>query len=338
MPSYSLGQLAAILGAEIYGDAAKVIKGVASLSTASSSDMAYFDNPQRERLLRDTQAAAVLLNASQQPLCPVDALVVPHPFLAMAETVKLFEDTAVAPATIHPNAIVDLSAELGHNVSIGANTVIGEGVVLGDGVRIGANCVLEKKVRIGSQTRLHNAVMLHEGTVVGAQVGIDSGAVIGALPFNVIKRLGAWHSGPAIGGVLIADYCRIGANTVIDRGSVSDTLLEQGVFLDNLVQIAHDVSIGHGSAIAGCAAVGAHTHLGAHCIIGGASTIAANLCLTDEVVITGMSTVAKSLLRSGVYSSGTLVCEHKRWRKNAARFKQLDYFIQRLQRMEKEIL
>ena len=337
MRCYSLSELAARLDGVVCGDGARKITGIASLARAGHNDLCYFDNPVRSAAMKSTRAAAVLLTKEMQPLCPIDSITVDNPFLAIAEVIKLFQSDVLLNGTVHPSAQVDVSAILGNNVSIGANSVISKGVRLGNNVRIGANCIVEPYVCMSDESVLHHSVILHEGTQIGSSVRIDSGAVIGALPFNAMKKMGHWYAGPAIGGVVVSDRCQIGSNTVIDRGSVCDTCLEEGVFLDNLIQIAHDVVIGAKTAVAGCAAIGAHTVVGMHCVIGGASTLAANLVLADDVVITGMSTVSKSLLKPGVYSSGTMVCEHQKWRRNAARFKNLDLFVHRLQHLEQDV-
>lgn len=337
MPRYSLSELAERLNGVMYGDGSREIEGIASLARAGRKELCYFDNPARSAMLKSTRAAAVLLTQNMRHLCPIDMIIVDNPFLAIAEVIKLFQTDTLLREIIHPSAQVDGSAALGSNVRIGANSVISEGAKIGDNVRIGANCIVEPYVDIGHGSCLHNSVILHEGTQIGSDVRIDSGAVIGALPFNAMKKQGNWYAGPTIGGVVISDRCQIGSNTVIDRGSMCDTFLEEGVFLDNLIQIAHDVVIGSGTAVAGCAAIGAHTVLGKHCVVGGASTVAANLVLADDVVITGMSTVNKSLLKPGVYSSGTMVCEHQKWRRNAARFKNLDAFVHRLKSLEQEV-
>lgn len=338
MPTYTLGELAVLLNGVVRGNAAQVIEGVASLSCAQTRQLSYLDNPMRLRELLTTHASAVLLTDNMQHACPLNAIVVSNPFLAIAEAIKLFEHDVHDISQIHPSATLDLSALLGNKVSIGAHTTIGDNVEIGDNTRIGANCVIESGVRIGSNSCIQNAVVLHQGTQVGAQVHIDSGAVIGATPFNAMKMHAVWHPGPSIGGVVLYNGCRVGSNTVIDRGSICDTVIAEGVVLDNLIQIAHDAVIGAHTAIAACVVVGAHTFIGKHCIIGGASSIAPSLHLADEVVITGMSSVNKSLLKSGMYSSGTMVSEHKQWRKNAARFKQLDTFVQRVKRIESAYL
>lgn len=238
---------------------------------------------------------------------------------------------------MHPSAIVSKTARIGANVFLGANSIIGDDVVLEDGVEIGANVVIESGVVIGAGTLIANNIAIHQRTKIGVRVEIDSGTVIGTSPFNRIKTQGRWQKTIDCGGVIIGDGVKIGANTTIARGEQGNTRIMDGVCIDNLVQIAHDVVIGAHSAIAGCAAIGAFAQLGSHCIIGGASCIAAQVRLADDIVITGMSTVSKSLQKAGIYSSGTMVSEHKQWRRNVARFKRLDDYATRLMQLEKEL-
>lgn len=238
---------------------------------------------------------------------------------------------------MHPKAIISETARIGTDVVIGANSIIADEVVLQDGVQIGANVVIEKGVCIGHNTIIANNVAIHERSRIGAWAEIDSGVVIGTSPFNRIKTQGRWQKNIDRGGVIISDYVKIGANTTIARGEQANTCILEGVCIDNLVQIAHDVIIGEHSAIAGCAAIGAFAHIGSHCIIGGASCIAAQVTLADDVVITGMSTVSKSIQRAGIYSSGTMVSEHNQWRRNVARFRRLDDYALRLIQLEKEL-
>lgn len=334
---YTLAELARRLNGCLHGNAEQPIRGVASLSCATSTDLAYFDNIMMLQLLDKTQAGAVLLAAGHAKYCPVNSIVVTNPLLSITIAAEMLPQAAIEhQAGIHPTASVASSAVLGEQVAIGANTVIGSSAKLGNGVNIASNCVIEEGVSIGSHTTIHNGVYIHRGSKLGANVVIGSGVVVGARPFNSAKVQGRWHSGIAVGGVVIADYVQLGANTVIARGSLGDTYIGEGVHIDNLVHIAHDVAVGKNTAIAGCAAIGAYTQIGSHCIIGGASCVAAHIHLVDDVVITGMSTVAKSLSKSGVYSSGTIVSEHHQWRRNAARFRRLDDYINRLAKLERE--
>lgn len=333
----TLAQLADYLDGVWHGNANHAIFSLSSLSRATSKDVAYFDNLLLRETLASTAAGVVLLKLEHQSLCPVNSIAVSNPLLAMNEAAKYLAVAKKNNSEIHSTAQIHQSAQLGQGVSIGANTVIEEQVQLDDGVCIGANTVVESYVRIGKDSQIGHGVMIHSGSQVGQNVVLNDGCIIGALPFNYLKDHGAWQQGPAVGGVIISRGVHIGANTVIDRGSFSDTYLAEGVCIDNLVQIAHDVMIGSNTAIAGCAAIGAHAQIGADCIIGGASCIAANVRLSDDVVITGMSTVSKSIAKAGIYSSGTLVHEHQRWRRNAARFRRLDDYITKLGVLEKKI-
>ncbi|KTD15906.1 UDP-3-O-(3-hydroxymyristoyl)glucosamine N-acyltransferase [Legionella israelensis] len=332
----TLVQLSEHLGGEWQGNPHIQLTGVASLSQATSEDVAYYDNPVFYPLLQSTKAGAVIVTPHQMSVCPRNAIAVSNPFLAMAAAAELLLASPSHFTGIHPSAKIAESAILGKNIAIAANSVIEHNVQLGDNVRIASNTVIEANVCIGQGCQIESGVFVRRGTRIGQNVRIDSGTVIGAVPFNFSKQQGVWKAGPAVGGVVIANSVKIGANTVIDRGSLGDTYLAEGVCVDNLVQIAHDVLIGANTAIAGCAAIGAHTQIGSDCIIGGASSIAAYIRLADNVVISGMSTVAKTLHKSGVYTSGTLISEHRHWRRNAARFRRLDDYIERLKALEKD--
>lgn len=333
----TLSQLADFLGGVWHGNANHAIRGLSSLSRATSSDVAYFDNPSLLPSLQATSAAVVLLKAEYLPLCPTNSIVVAHPLDAINKAFKLISSAESPLVEIHHTATIHQSAQLGENISIGPYCFVADNVQLADGVVIGANSCIDSSVVIGKNSKIACGVTIHSGCTLGANVVINSGCVLGATPFNYFKQHGVWRQGPDLGGVVIADGVHVGANTVIDRGALGDTYLADGVCVDNLVQIAHDVCIGSNSAIAGCATIGAHVQIGTDCIIGGGTCLAAFVCLTDDVVITGMSTVSKSIAKSGIYSSGTLVHPHDRWRKNAARFKRLDDYMIKLNTLEKKI-
>jgi len=331
----TLAQLADRLDGEWHGNPDSRLTGLASLSRAASTDIACYTNPVFHKCLGETSAGAVLLTMTHLVKCPVNAIVVSDPFLAMAVAAELLLPSYISKSGISEQACIADSAIMGANLSIGAHSIISAEVYLGDDVIIGANTVIEPGVIIGRGSRIGNGVCIQHGSRIGQHVIIDAGTVIGASPFNYQKSRGNWRCGPAIGSVVIEDAVHIGANTVIDRGSIGDTYISRGVCIDNLVQIAHDVFIGPDTAIAGCAAVAAHAVIGADCIIGGASCIASSVTLANDVVISGMSTVTKNISKQGVYTSGTMVCDHKRWRRNAARFRRLDDYISRLNILER---
>ncbi|WP_058465949.1 UDP-3-O-(3-hydroxymyristoyl)glucosamine N-acyltransferase [Legionella cincinnatiensis] len=333
----TLAQLAEKLGGVWHGNADHAIFSFASLARATPKDIAYYDNSILRGALGNTSAGAVLLKSEHKALYQGNCIIVSNPLQTMMQATQFLSKPTILYSGIDPTARIHHSAQIGEGVSIGAYSVIHAEARLADHVVVGANTVIESSVVIGKNSQIGHDVVLHSGCQLGAQVIIDSGCVVGAFPFNYLKQHGHWQPGFSVGTVIIADKVRIGANTVIDRGSLSDTYLGEGVCIDNLVQIAHDVLIGKNTIIAGCAAVGAYAQIGEDCIIGGASSVAAYVCLTDDVVITGMSTVSKSLAKSGIYSSGTLVHEHQRWRRNAARFRRLDDYIEKLSALEKKL-
>lgn len=318
-------------------DANHAIDGFASLTRAKKTDVACFDNPSFEFALHTTSAALVILKEERRHLCPVDCIVVSDPVTAFTKAVSLLSKSKTNTPHIDSSVEIHPSAQIGKNVTVGAYSIIGENAFIADNVVLGANTLIEPQVHIGQATCIASGVMVHTGSQLGAEVVVDSGCIIGATPFNYVKEQGKWFRGPDAGGVIIDNRVHLGANCVIDRGSVSDTYLFEGVCVDNLVRIAHDVIIGSNTAVAGCAAIGAFAQIGADCIIGDAACIAANVHLVDNVVITGMSSVSKSISKSGIYSSGTMVNEHQRWRRNAARFKRLDDYISKLRHLEKQL-
>ncbi len=334
---FTLKQLAQLLNGVEHGNAQYAISHLSSLARARACDIAYFDNPLLKPDLELTQAGIVLLKEEHLSWCSTNAIVVHDPLSAIKHVAALLPEKPKKQATIDSSAQIHPSVEVGANVVIGPYAVIGEQTVIADGVHIGAHSCVHAFVRIGKNSYLDNQVTVHSNTQIGEEVLINSGSVLGASPYNYLKEHGVWQQGLTLGGVTIADRVHIGANTVIDRGAVGDTYLAKGVCIDNLVHVAHDVYIGAHTAIAGCAAIGAHVVIGSDCIIGGASCIAAYVRLTDDVVISGMSTVSKSLAKSGIYSSGTLIHEHQRWRKNAARFRRLDDYVTKLTALERKI-
>lgn len=333
----TLSEIANELNGVWHGNANHAIFNLSSLHRATSNDLACFDNPILKPLLSRTNAGAVLLKSEFLDCCPVNAIVVEQPGMAIRQLAKVFHQATNHLSGIHPTAQIHPSAKIGIGVSIGSNVLIGENVQLGNEVQIGANSVVESMVSIANHVSIGCHVIVHSGTQIGEDVVIDSGCVLGAYPFNYEKEHGVWKTGLVVGGLIISESVSIGSNTVIDRGSINDTYIGKGVCIDNMVLIAQDVFIGENCIIAGCAAIAARAQIGSDCIIGGACSIAANTQLTNDVVISGMSTVTKSIKKPGIYSSGTIVHDHESWRKNAARFKRLDDYIVKLKTLEREM-
>ena len=253
------------------------------------------------------------------------------PYLAYSMLSHLFDKSREKVGLgIHKSAVIAPTAMLSESVSIGPNVVIEEGAVIGNHVVIGANCVVGENTTIGDNSRLYAQVVLYSHVTLGARVTIHSGSVIGADGFGFANREGRWHKIAQLGGVTVGDDVDIGASTTIDRGALEDTVIGQGVIIDNQVQIAHNVRIGDHTAIAGCVGIAGSTTVGRYCTIAGAVGIAGHLTLCDHTHVTMQSQVTRSIKEPGSYSSGTGILPTVEWRKAAVYFRQLDSWRKRL--------
>lgn len=321
---HSLAALAERFGLDLRGDGAREIRGVATLARAGDGQLAFLANPRYRAQLATSTAAAVVLRADDAEAWPGAALVAKDPYAAFAKIAALFDTPADRTPGIHPAAAIDPSAEVsplavvGPFVSIGARSRVAAGAVLGPGCIVGEDC------EIGEDCELVARVTLVRRVRLGRRVLIHPGAVLGADGFGIAMDHGHWIKVPQLGGVRIGDDCEIGANTTIDRGALDDTVLEEDVRLDNQIQIGHNVRIGAHTAIAGCAAVAGSASIGRYCLIGGGAGVVGHIEICDRTVVTAMSLVTSSIREPGEYSSGTPLMDNRSWRKNAARFRQLD--------------
>jgi UDP-3-O-[3-hydroxymyristoyl] glucosamine N-acyltransferase len=258
-------------------------------------------------------------------------------YLTYASVVSLFHpDTENIPG-IHPSALVSASAKIDSSVTIGANVVIEDNSVIESGSFIDSGCVIKSDVTIGSETHLYPNTVVCHSVSIGNRVILHPGVVIGSDGFGLANNKGIWNKIPQIGTVIIGDDVEIGANTTIDRGALENTIIEQGVKIDNLVQIAHNVHIGAHTAIAGCAGVAGSTTIGKHCMIGGMTAIGGHIEIVDNVVISGNSAVGNSIKSPGEYSSGIPATEAKLWRRIVARIRNLDELGRKITKLEEEI-
>lgn len=267
--------------------------------------------------------------------CPCHALVVKNPELAFAKALSFFEKRPVIEAGIHPSVVMGKNCHIDSSASIAAGCVIGEEVRIGSHAIISANTVIGDRVEIGTDFYCYSQVSLYHDIVIGDRVILHSGAVIGADGFGLANDRGRWIKIPQIGRVVLGNDVEVGANTTIDRGALEDTIIEDGVKIDNLVQIAHNVRIGANTVIAGCSGVAGSTDVGRHCMIGGGVCINDHITIADGVIITGMAMVLHSIDVPGIYSSGTGLQTNREWRKSAVRFQQLDKMAKRLQNLER---
>ncbi len=333
----SLAKLARQLGCEVSGDGACQITAVATLQSAGPGQISFLANRRYRKYLATTKASAVILRPDDVEDCPVNALVSANPYLIYARVATLLNPLVPAVAGCHSSAIIETGCEIDSTASIGANCYLGANCVIGAGAVIGPGCVIGRDVIIGAETRLVANISICDGVKIGCRVLIQPGAVIGSDGFGYAPDQGHWVKVPQLGSVIIGDDVEIGANTTIDRGALEDTVIEEGVILDNQIQVAHNVRIGAYTAIAGATAIAGSTSIGKRCQIGGAVGIVGHLSIADDVHITAMSLVTGNIKQAGLYSSGTPLGDNKAWRKNAARFGQLDEMARHLRRLEKKL-
>ncbi|RRO11101.1 UDP-3-O-(3-hydroxymyristoyl)glucosamine N-acyltransferase [Pectobacterium aquaticum] len=337
MDSIRLDALAQQLDAQLHGDGDIVITGVASMHSAKTGQITFLSDSRYREQLAGTQASAVVLTEADLPYCQVAALVVKNPYLTYARMAQLL-DTTPQPATdIAPSAVIAPDATLGQYVSVGAHAVIESGAHLGDGVVIGPGCFIGKDARIGAGTRLWANVTIYHRVTLGEHCLIQSGTVIGSDGFGYANDRGNWVKIPQLGTVRIGDRVEIGASTTIDRGALDDTVIGNGVIIDNQCQIAHNVVIGDNTAVAGGVIMAGSLKIGRYCMIGGASVINGHMEICDKVTVTGMGMVMRPITEPGVYSSGIPLQPNKVWRKTAALVMNIDEISKRLKAVERKV-
>lgn len=334
---YSLGQIADKLGARLVGDRGVQISGVQALDKAQSGQLSFLSNPRYRKILPDSLASAVLIKADQASNCSTNALIVDDPYLAYAQISHWFDSRPQPQSGISEHAVVAASARVDGSACIAAGVIIESGAVVEAGVEIGPNTVIGANSLVGENSRLAANVTLYHEVILGKRNLIHSGAVIGSDGFGFANHQGTWIKISQVGRVVIGDDVEIGACTTIDRGAIEDTLIGDGVKIDNQVQIAHNVEIGDHTAMAGCSGVAGSTKIGRRCTVGGAAGLAGHLDIADDVHLSGMAMVTKSLREPGLYSSGTGVAPYQKWRKNVARFNQLDKLAARISQLEKAL-
>ncbi len=308
----------------------------APVECAQANELAFVVGKKYVEQLRSCQAGAVIVPSQMLEEAPGNCLVSDNPYNSYAAASWILHPEHKTAFGIHSSAVIAQSVTLGENINIDANVVIGEGVVIGDGVSIGANCVISDNVTIQDGSRFFANVTIYHGCKIGHECRIQSGAVIGAEGFGYARNKEGWQAIHQTGGVLIGDRVHIGANTTIDRGAIGDTVIGNGVILDNQIQIAHNVRIGQNTAIAGCVGIAGSTTVGENCQIGGACNIVGHLSITDDVVLNAASLVTRSILEPGRYSSGMPLQTSNSWRRTFVSLGKLDDLVKRVRRLERQ--
>jgi UDP-3-O-[3-hydroxymyristoyl] glucosamine N-acyltransferase len=320
----TLGEIAARYGLELAGDPTQSVERVATLAAAMPGTLAFCTGPKYRSQLVATRATVVLLPRDLLAECPVAALVSAHPYASFARIAgDLHPEPAVSPG-IGAGAVVASSARIAASAWVGPQAVIGERVLVGERCSIGPHCVIEDDARLGDDCRLQAGVTIGHGVVAGARCTFKPGAVVGADGFGFAPDVDGYVKVPRLGSVRLGDDVEIGALTTVDRGTIDDTVIGDGVKLDNQVQVGHNCRIGAHTVVAGCAGISGSSIIGRRCMIGGAVGIVGHLEIGDDVVVTGFSMVTHSLPGPGTYSSGLPAIAATDWRRTVARLHRLD--------------
>ena len=321
--SLRLEQLIGALGGTLRGDPQQCIERLAPLESAGPQDLSFLSNPRYQQQLAASQAACVIVAPSMldAALARGACIVADDPYLYFAHATQLWKQLhghARAPG-VHPSAVVDAAAVVHPSASIGPL------------------CVIERGAHVGADTVLMSSVTVGEDCHVGKRCIVHAGAVIGADGFGFAPQGGTWVKIEQLGAVRIGNDVEIGANTCIDRGALQDTVIEDGVKLDNLVQIGHNVQVGRHSAMAGCVGVAGSATIGAHCTLGGGDIVLGHLALADGVNVSAATVVTHSLKRPGHYTGMFPIDDNARWEKNAATLKQLHRLRDRIKALEQAL-
>lgn len=334
---YSLDEIISALGGLVLGDSSTLIRRVSSLANASPGDISFVSDSKYEKAVADSKASAFILKQSHAYLTAKPKIIVDNPYAYFAKLSAFLNPVVVPEIGIASTAVVSDSARIASTCSVGSHVVIGENVVLGDHVVIKSGCVIENDVVIADHSCLEPNVTIKHRCQIGKNCHIFSGAVIGSDGFGYAEENGRWIKIPQVGRAILHDHVDVGANTTIDRGALDDTIIEEGVKLDNLIQIGHNCIIGAHTVIAGCVGIAGSARIGKHCRIGGAAMILGHLEIADNVTISPGSMITRSLMAPDTYTALMPFQTHKAWLNTAAKIRHLDDFADKIKQLEKEI-
>ena len=326
-------------GVDVRGDADIQIRGLAPIDTAEAGQITHLSGRAYRQFLSGTRASAVLLRDEDAAACPTTAVVVANPYLAFAHASQLFADRPRGPAGIHASATVADSADIHRTAAVAAGAVVGAGASIGANAEIGANTFVGEGSEIGADSRLCANVCVYHGVRIGDRCVIHSGAVIGADGFGFTPtETGELVEIAQLGGVTLGNDVVVGACSTIDRGALADTMVRNGVKIDNLVQIGHNCDIGEHTLICGAVGLAGSTKIGRHCMLAGGAGVAGDgpVTICDYVQVGVVTTITRSITEPGVYSGGVLHNTNRAWRRNALRFNQLDELARRIARLERQ--
>jgi len=332
--AWTLKQLAVHVGGTVKGDSEFEVESVGTLQNATASQITFLANAKYKKHLKNTQAGAVIVDVQFAEFVPNNAVVVTDSYVAYAKIATLMYPKRSSPKGIDSSAVVSPNSTIHPSASIAALAVIEEHVIIAANVSIGPGCIVKRDCVVEEGSLLSANVTLCESVEIGKRCVIHPGVVIGADGFGIANDKGSWIKIPQIGRVIIGDDVEIGANTTIDRGAIEDTVIGNGVKLDNQIQIGHNTVIGDNTVIAGCVGIAGSTTIGKNCAIGGGAGLGGHLEIVDGVQLTGMTMVTKSILKPGVYSSGIPAEPTQQWHKNVVRYRHLEQLNDRVKKLE----
>ncbi|CAA0088726.1 UDP-3-O-acylglucosamine N-acyltransferase [Zhongshania aliphaticivorans] len=337
MTQRSLMELADFLDAKLIGHPDHKITGIADLQSASASDLSFVNQESYLKYLADSSTGAVILCSDFADKYSGNKLIVANTYLAYAKVSALFETLSTLPVGIHPSAIIAASADIDPSAAIGPNCVIGAKARIGAGAKLYSGVSIGDRASISDNTLIHPNVTIYHGVSIGKNCVIHSGTVVGSDGFGFAPTQDGWQKIHQLGTVLIGDSVEIGSNCSIDRGALGDTVIHDNVIIDNLVHIAHNVSIGKRSAIAGCVGIAGSAKIGASCTVAGAVAINGHITIADNSHFHGGTIVTKGNAEPGVFASTPPMQDVKKWRRNSVRYTQLDEMSSKIRQLEKQL-
>ncbi len=333
----SLADIAGLLGGRVLGDAQVRIRQIATLDKAQAQHISFLTNSKYRAQLAGTQAGAVILGCADAEATTLPRIISDNPYAYFARVSALLNPLPEVTPGIHASASIGSGALIDETASIAANVVIGENACIGAHSVIGAGCVIGANTVVGKNALLYPGVVIYHDCVIGDKLIAHAGVVIGSDGFGFANEAGQWIKIPQIGRVVIGNDVEIGANTTIDRGALDDTVISDGVKLDNQIQVAHNVKIGAHTAIAGCTGIAGSTSIGSYCRIGGSAGILGHLHIADNVEISSFTLIGKSIRKSGSYSGVFPFSSNEEWRRNAVHLRHLDDLAKRIKELELQV-
>ncbi len=335
--SYRLSEIAARLGGRVLGRAEACVSQVATLETAQPGQISFLTNSKYRAQLASTKAGAVILGEADADATGLPRIISDNPYAYFAKVSALLNPLQECKAGIHPSAVIGAGTNIDATASIAATAVIGAGATIGAFSVIGEGCYIGENAVVGNHARLYPRVVVYHDCLIGDNLIAHSGVVIGADGFGIAMDEGRWIKIPQIGRVVIGNDVEIGANTTVDRGALDDTVIEDGVKLDNQIQIAHNVRVGAHTAIAGCVGIAGSTTIGQYCRIGGSAGVLGHLQIADRVEIAAFTLIGKSIREAGSYAAIFPFSKVDDWRRNAVHLRHLDDMAKRVKTLEQQL-